>query len=44
MEEVESAIDVSDIEEALELYNKLSDRKKKQFILVLLNLEDTVES
>lgn len=44
MEEVESVTDVSDIKEALRLYNELSDRKKKQFILVLLNLEDTVEN
>lgn len=44
MEEVESVTEVSDIEEARKIYNGLSDRKKKQFNLVLLSLEDTVDS
>lgn len=38
--EADSVPDTSEVEEALKLYNELSDSKKKQFIILLLNLEE----
>lgn len=44
MDKDDTVNDTSDIEAALALYNDLPDSKKKQFILVLLNLAETEDS